>query len=139
MEMMKGMKPEDLQRMQQMAGSMGAGGPGGPSEKPDIGAMLRNPEMMQQSMQMMRGMSEDDLTQMLKGSQPGLDEAKARKCAAAVAWSIIDISRSDSCIDSCVTQLMQLPSLTGSSFTLLGRLLPRTLLLHAVLDMHHSE
>jgi hypothetical protein len=37
--------------------------------------------MMKQAMSMMQGMSEDDLANMLKMSQPGMDDTKARQCA----------------------------------------------------------
>lgn len=112
---MKGMKPEDLQRMQQMAGSMGAGGPGGAtgggSTAPDLSAMLRNPEMMQKSMQMMRSMNVDDLARMLQSSRPGMDEAQARQCATPLHMSGLhgQFYRSVFCSELRVTLLQTFP------------------------------
>ena len=92
--MMKNMKPEDMQRMQEMSAQMmaggggaarssGASGPtaGGDGAAPDMSAMLRNPEMMQTALSSMKNMSEDDLVNMFKMSQPGMSDEAARTCA----------------------------------------------------------
>jgi hypothetical protein len=80
--MLKNMKPEDLQRLQGMSSQMMGSGaaPGQAPNMSDMGAMLKDPNMMKQAMSMMQGMSEDDLANMLKMSQPGMDDTKARQC-----------------------------------------------------------
>jgi hypothetical protein len=78
--MMKDMKPEDLKRMQEM--STNIVGSGGGTGQPGISSILKNPDGMKQMMATMQAMSEDDLTNMMKMSKPGMDDATARQCAA---------------------------------------------------------
>jgi len=55
-------------------------GPGGL----DASAFLKDPKAMEGVMKMMSGMDEDSLVGMLKMSQPGMDDATARKAAQSM-------------------------------------------------------
>lgn len=92
-ELMKGMSPEELQRMQEVAAGASnnfvspAQARAGEKHASNMGAMwgmadmLKDPKAMKQAMSMMKQMDEEQLATLMKMNQPNMTDQNARRMA----------------------------------------------------------